>query len=352
MSEELRSEMNYYKKLALSVEEKLSRQRLTPEDSPDGLTSTSTPRVSRKSSKTSSKAEETLTDDETTLTKSTDLHKYLATPSDTSETSSETSKPRIPTSLDIVPFSLEPLKKSKSSSNIQNSHDEPKLVRQGSYTLETPSPLLLAHLESNRCDYVPTNNKSQKRDWRLGQKTWKFDNSKRQGINGSLDSLNTRLSDNGGKFLKRSVSSSEVKSRNFEVKNRNFEVKNRDKKSSKTQNFKLKGKQSEISNGNSNIEFPAQKVNSKNLGGKSQSFDCPLKKFESNSNIGGKIQKSDSEHSNIGGKIRTLESEHSNIGGEMQTLESENLKIGGKIQTLETKHLNIGGKIQKSEPQN
>ncbi|XP_063972296.1 uncharacterized protein LOC135160061 [Diachasmimorpha longicaudata] len=241
MTEELRSEMSYYKQLALSVEEKLSRQRLTPEGSPDTLKTASTPRISRKSSKAWSKTEETLSDDETTLTKSTDLNKYLVNPSDTSEGSSETSKPQIPTSLDIVPITLDPqpLKKSKSSSSIQNSQEEPrKLVRQGSYTLDTPSPMLLAHIEVNRRDYVPTD-QQKRRDWGLNNSkgTWMCQSSLENGIgepgkanhrvNGSLESIHVESSGRNTKktfrgALGRSKSSHEVKNRYRDEQNRNL----------------------------------------------------------------------------------------------------------------------------------
>ncbi|XP_015121971.1 uncharacterized protein LOC107044560 [Diachasma alloeum] len=241
MTEELRSEMSYYKQLALSVEEKLSRQRLTPEGSPDTLKTVSTPRISRKSSKAWSKTEETLSDDETTLTKSTDLNRYLVNPSDTSEGSSEASKPRIPTSLDIIPISLEPqpLKKSKSSSSIQNPQEEPrKLVRQGSYTLDTPSPMLLAHIEVNRPEYVPSG-QQKRRDFKLNdaKSTWTCQNALKNGVggagkhprrvNGSLESIDIQSSRESRKKtfrgpLERSKSSNEVKNRYLNEQNRNL----------------------------------------------------------------------------------------------------------------------------------
>jgi len=85
----------------------------------------------------------------------------------------ENCKPEIPKTLDVVPLML-----NKKVDNVQSfavipKEDEnlPKLSRQGSYVLDTPSPCLLAHMDIDFIDkdYVPTptNNKSQRAQWNL-----------------------------------------------------------------------------------------------------------------------------------------------------------------------------------------
>ncbi|RLU21892.1 hypothetical protein DMN91_006269 [Ooceraea biroi] len=74
-------------------------------------------------------------------------------------TSSE-SKPEIPKTLDIVPLTLDKEVDSIQSFTIVPKENEnlPKLSRQGSYVLETPSPCLLAHMDTDLVDkeYIPT----------------------------------------------------------------------------------------------------------------------------------------------------------------------------------------------------
>ncbi|XP_011143369.1 uncharacterized protein LOC105185503 isoform X2 [Harpegnathos saltator] len=93
--------------------------------------------------------------------------------------SSESWKPEVPKTLDIVPITLSNPKCEKD--NIEplvmvakeNEH-LPKLSRQGSYVLDTPSPMLLAHMHSELTDknYVPTPtsvNQSQRKQWNITQ---------------------------------------------------------------------------------------------------------------------------------------------------------------------------------------
>jgi hypothetical protein len=72
----------------------------------------------------------------------------------------ENCKPEIPKTLDVVPLML-----NKEADNVQScamipkeNENLPKLSRQGSYVLDTPSPCLLAHMDTDFIDkdYVPT----------------------------------------------------------------------------------------------------------------------------------------------------------------------------------------------------
>ncbi|XP_011297281.1 uncharacterized protein [Fopius arisanus] len=352
MTEELRSEMTYYKQLALSLEEKLSRQRLTPENSPETLKTSSTPRISRKSSKTWSKTEETLSDDETTLTKSTDLNKYLVHHSDTSETSSEPSKPRIPTSLDIIPITLESLKKSKSSSSIQNIQEPRKLVRQGSYTLDTPSPMLLAHIELNRPPYVPTASRNlqespKKRQWGVSapRNEWKCQDEAEnpcdtsgtpRRVNGSLESIHSQFSSTAKTFrlLERSKSSNEVKTRNFDDKNRNSNERNR----SLTRRQSNPDKNFSNSSGNRNFECQNQSISSHN-----RNLDKENENLRKSSNSE-KIQNLNHIDKNQNSGTNTSQIIEKNFEATNRNLSEQNRNFDRKNRNVESKEFCFGDK--------
>jgi len=85
----------------------------------------------------------------------------------------ENCKPEIPKTLDVVPLTL-----NKEADNVRSyaiipkeNENLPKLSRQGSYVLDTPSPCLLAHMDTDFIDkdYVPTptTNGSQRTQWNL-----------------------------------------------------------------------------------------------------------------------------------------------------------------------------------------
>jgi hypothetical protein len=85
-----------------------------------------------------------------TITVSTDLNQYLNTSAsiktDTSDTTPENWKPQVPKTLDIVPITVDNLKCSDKL-NLNNG-ESPKLMRRGSYILDAPSPMLLAHIQN------------------------------------------------------------------------------------------------------------------------------------------------------------------------------------------------------------
>ncbi|XP_024943391.1 uncharacterized protein LOC107269877 isoform X2 [Cephus cinctus] len=128
-----------------------------------------------------------------TVTASTDLNHYLnetiSTRPNTAETTPETWKPQVPKTLDIVPITVDaphPLESKSVLENTEAIHVEestletPKLVRQGSYVLETPSPMLLAHLQTELANttYVPTmtHNTIKRKEWNITQAKTEWEN--------------------------------------------------------------------------------------------------------------------------------------------------------------------------------
>lgn len=267
MTEDLKAEMLYYKRLAIAVENRLrslednlaknkQTSELTIQDSASATedssgcesvsksthetcdtTLTDIPAhevtqegleinvekpvsaVSENVAETTGRSWKSLSDDETNcrnatttldrtassemVTCSTDINQYLngSSKSDgtlsTLENSPETPrrKPEVPKTLNIVPIMVEsgvqsdtdacqetkngdkPMneKPSESPTSPESEDETPKLVRQGSYVLETPSPMLLAHMkEEVRCaaDYVPTSvsgNAIKRKEWNISQ---------------------------------------------------------------------------------------------------------------------------------------------------------------------------------------
>ncbi|XP_032666825.1 uncharacterized protein LOC116842151 isoform X2 [Odontomachus brunneus] len=100
--------------------------------------------------------------------------------------SSESWKPEIPKTLDIVPITLSDLKCEQDHIKpltmlTKESEQPPKLSRQGSYVLDTPSPMLLAHMHTELTDknYVPTPttvNVSQRKQWNITQSKVEWEN--------------------------------------------------------------------------------------------------------------------------------------------------------------------------------
>lgn len=96
----------------------------------------------------------------------------------------DTWKPEVPKTLDIVPITLDDSniyqREEFSMINETNSIKEtPNLVRQGSYILDTPSPMLLAHMQTElnntndlpTADYIPTPAKGviRRKEWNITQ---------------------------------------------------------------------------------------------------------------------------------------------------------------------------------------
>ncbi|XP_044015671.1 uncharacterized protein LOC122857528 [Aphidius gifuensis] len=200
MTDDIRSEMTYYKQLAIAVEEKISRASLSSlEASPENLNDNSTSSISKETRTEKIFHKNCIPDDDT---RPTDINKYpsyrshsLKTELEASKMTSEFAKSQVPTSLDIVPITLNKpqRRKHKSFSDIDDCVTEPAtLVRQGSYTLETPSSMLLAHLDNSKdCQnnfqdelnfYTPTflKNKQKRKEWNITQalNNWTVKNKK------------------------------------------------------------------------------------------------------------------------------------------------------------------------------
>ncbi|XP_014476456.1 PREDICTED: putative uncharacterized protein DDB_G0277255 isoform X2 [Dinoponera quadriceps] len=111
----------------------------------------------------------------TDRTGSTDTTVGASTPNEEA-TSPESWKPEVPKTLDIVPITLSDLKCERDSVEplavpSKESEHPPKLSRQGSYVLDTPSPMLLAHMHTE-LNYVPTPTTvdlPQRKQWNIAQ---------------------------------------------------------------------------------------------------------------------------------------------------------------------------------------
>ncbi|XP_012218512.1 MAP kinase phosphatase with leucine-rich repeats protein 3 [Linepithema humile] len=92
--------------------------------------------------------------------------------------SSENWKPEVPRTLDIVPITLSDQEEVTTVS--KENESLPKLSRQGSYILDTPSPILLAHMHTELTDenYTPTPTTaiSQRKKWNIAQPKVEWEN--------------------------------------------------------------------------------------------------------------------------------------------------------------------------------
>lgn len=109
----------------------------------------------------------------------TDQNEYInATEAPIANEDVSESKPKVPNTLNIVPITL------SNEDNIdavtKENESPPKLSRQGSYVLDTPSPMLLAHMHTELIDknYVPTptSNVSRRKQWNITQPKIKWEN--------------------------------------------------------------------------------------------------------------------------------------------------------------------------------
>ncbi|XP_029168860.1 protein PFC0760c-like isoform X2 [Nylanderia fulva] len=116
------------------------------------------------------------------ITAKTDENDYInatemSTPNE--DVSPENWKPKIPKTLNIVPITLSNEEDNGSPAS-KEKENPPKLSRQGSYVLDTPSPILLAHMHTELSDknYVPTPtiNTSQRKQWNIVQPEVKWEN--------------------------------------------------------------------------------------------------------------------------------------------------------------------------------
>lgn len=116
--------------------------------------------------------------------------------SSTAETVSEIWKPQVPKTLDIIPLTLTKTdcreNEGYRTGDVSNAESTPKLVRQGSYVLDTPSPILLAHMQMELAgsahtpcsEYVPTSNKVRRKEWNAtGSKVeWEYKTESKECI--------------------------------------------------------------------------------------------------------------------------------------------------------------------------
>ncbi|XP_012254971.2 uncharacterized protein LOC105685459 isoform X1 [Athalia rosae] len=120
------------------------------------------------------------------ITASTDLNQYLQVSPPVqvnTETSPELMKPRVPKTLDIIPITVEvPNRETESylSADMSRTDTPPQLVRQGSYILDAPSPMLLAHLQTELASpgYVPTTptTSMKRKEWNISQARSEWEN--------------------------------------------------------------------------------------------------------------------------------------------------------------------------------
>lgn len=220
MTDDVRAEMSYYKQLAIAVEERLktleisarsdNEERKNSLDSSAHDESTCTETETETSTAESAPNVETVIDFPTkesqfssldttaseftepinescksddafgnsttsngTITASTDLNQYLeASPPSQRTLTPDMTKPQVPKTLDIVPITVEVPEKEESRSE-SRSATPPKLVRQGSYILDAPSPMLLAHMQTELANpgYVPTSTNAavKRKEWNISQ---------------------------------------------------------------------------------------------------------------------------------------------------------------------------------------
>ncbi|XP_078043232.1 uncharacterized protein LOC144473322 isoform X2 [Augochlora pura] len=163
--------------------------------------------------------------------------KKSSTNSTTIETMSDVWKPQVPTTLNIIPMIL-----NNSDSrgdeiyrkdDLNDAGDTPKLIRQGSYVLDTPSPILLAHMQMEHnpaatpcTEYIPTpcSNKSHRREWNIlrAKMEWEYE-SKSKNVDPSVPTESLELPLNKkknsgtkvGQWIHKSVSSLTIPTSSF-----------------------------------------------------------------------------------------------------------------------------------------
>ncbi|XP_046484063.1 uncharacterized protein [Neodiprion pinetum] len=123
-----------------------------------------------------------------TITASTDLNQYLDASPPTQSTvetvTPEIVKPKVPKTLDIIPITVQVPEREKSDDSFDEKpsgqNTPPKLVRQGSYILEAPSPMLLAHMQTELADpgYIPstTSTAIKRKEWNISQAKSEWEN--------------------------------------------------------------------------------------------------------------------------------------------------------------------------------
>lgn len=126
----------------------------------------------------------------------------------TTETVSEIWKPQVPKTLNIIPLTLNNVNLKENEcqeSDLDNLGDTPKLVRQGSYVLDTPSPILLAHMQmelaSSTCtpcsEYVPTScaNMNRRKEWNVAQAKveWEYETKNKESVANFYSNIDRKM---------------------------------------------------------------------------------------------------------------------------------------------------------------
>lgn len=128
-------------------------------------------------------------------------------------------KPKVPRTLDIVPITvdgsnIEPKRDFLVKTGTNDIKETPKLVRQGSYILDTPSPMLLAHMQMElnntndlpNTDYIPTfgRNTARRKEWNISQAKMEWRN---EIENGDFIITDTQKTFQNSKYRRNSLSS-------------------------------------------------------------------------------------------------------------------------------------------------
>lgn len=114
------------------------------------------------------------------------------------ETISDICKPEVPKTLNVIPLTLNNVTYNGNEvfpeSNLDDTRNTPKLVRQGSYVLDTPSPILLAHMQMELAnstyvpcsEYVPTScgNANRRKEWNVAQAKieWEYEPKSKESV--------------------------------------------------------------------------------------------------------------------------------------------------------------------------
>ncbi|XP_072760313.1 uncharacterized protein [Anoplolepis gracilipes] len=201
MNDSIKEEMRRYKSLAVKVEEKLKARQLVKRNIKDKMTIVESTPVIQVVEETRDKyhIQSAASDAQHSQFQTCSTNSIDTTPT-TAETdqsdridatealrlnedvSSENWKPKVPNTLNIVPITLSNKEDNIDSVTVASKENEspPKLSRQGSYVLDTPSPILLAHMHTELIDknYVPTptSNVSQRKQWNIIQPKTKWEN--------------------------------------------------------------------------------------------------------------------------------------------------------------------------------
>ncbi|XP_026671350.1 centriolar coiled-coil protein of 110 kDa-like isoform X2 [Ceratina calcarata] len=127
--------------------------------------------------------------------------------------STEIWKPQVPRTLDIVPLTLNDSNCKGSKEYQEDFEDTPKLTRQGSYVLETPSPILLAHMQMQVAgssspppcsEYIPTSQAkttNRRKEWNVAQAKIDWEYEGKNKMSDSIESLKSPTTNHGSSHM-------------------------------------------------------------------------------------------------------------------------------------------------------